>query len=133
MATIARKFLVASLIYLVLGLLAQAVTVFDTWLGFNPLAYTALISTEQTLLVGWLTQLGMALMYDRRSSYGSMRGLVVLTLLNIGLPLTIIGQPGLIMLGGRWLGPVAAVGALLQLFAGVVFVYDMAKSFKENA
>ena len=50
--------------------------------------------------------------------------MTVFVLFNIGLPLVIIGQPGLMMLGGNWLGAVAAFGALLQLFAGLVFVYD---------
>jgi hypothetical protein len=61
----AKGFFTAALIYLVLGLLAQAVTVFDSWLGFNPLAYTASAATQQILLLGWLTQLGLALIYDR--------------------------------------------------------------------
>ena len=65
MASIAKKFLIASLIYFILGLMAQAVAVFDLWLGFNPLAYTTVIATERILLVGWLSQLALALIYDR--------------------------------------------------------------------
>jgi hypothetical protein len=150
MLSIARKFLVASLIYLVLGLLAQAVAVFDVWLGFNPLAYTAVSATQQLLLLGWLTQLGLALVYNywfpsitsgpdsqaqaedsssnRPASPAnvqpSTQSMVVLVLFNIGLPLVIIGQPGLALLGGDWLGAVAAFGGLLQLFAGLLFVRD---------
>jgi hypothetical protein len=136
MSPIAQRFLIASLVYLMLGLLAQTVTVFDLWLGFNPLAYTAVSATMQLLLLGWLTQLGLALVYDRWLrpvreqiiSGGSPRRpglpMTVFVLFNIGLPLVIIGQPGLMMLGGNWLGAVAAFGALLQLFAGLAFVYD---------
>jgi hypothetical protein len=144
MISIARKFLVASLIYLILGLFSQAVAIFDVWLGFNPLAYTAVSTTEQILLVGWLTQLGLALIYDRwlsrlnldvkSSSEGqeatastrrSDRGMVVFVLFNLGLLLAIIGQPGLAIFGGQGLGAVAALGGLLQLFAGIVFVLDV--------
>ena len=140
MSAIAKRFLIASLGYLILGLLAQTVTVFDVWLGFNPLAYTAVSATMQLLWLGWLTQLGLALVYDRwlmpvREQIilgGSPRRpglpMTVFVLFNIGLPLVIIGQPGLIMLGDNWLGAVAAFGALLQLFAGLAFVYDVWKA-----
>ena len=136
MSPIAQRFLIASLVYLMLGLLAQTVTVFDLWLGFNPLAYTAVSATMQLLLLGWLTQLGLALVYDRwlrpvreqiisgGSPWRPGLPMTVFVLFNIGLPLVIIGQPGLIMLGGNWLGAAAAFGALLQLFAGLAFVYD---------
>ena len=136
MSPIAQRFLIASLVYLMLGLLAQTVTVFDLWLGFNPLAYTAVSATMQLLLLGWLTQLGLALVYDRglmpagemdkstQEAQHRTLPVVVFVLFNVGLPLVIIGQPGLIMLGGNWLGAAAAFGALLQLFAGLAFVYD---------
>jgi hypothetical protein len=122
MAPTARKFFTAALIYLALGLLAQAITVFDVWLGFNPLAYTAIAVVQQALFLGWLTQLGLALVYDRWLSAPAKSALVVFTLFNIGLPLVIAGQPGLALFGGPWLGAVAAMGGLLQLLAGVVFV-----------
>ncbi len=60
MSPIAKNFFVASLIYLLLGLVAQAVAVFDIWLGFNPLAYTTVTAIRQILLLGWLTQLALA-------------------------------------------------------------------------
>jgi hypothetical protein len=150
MISIAKKFFVASLVYFILGLLAQAVAVFDVWLGFNPLAYTAVSATEQLLLLGWLTQFGLALVYNywfpsltagpefhadpqdstpsRPPSSGNpppaTRGMVVLVLFNIGLPLVILGQPGLALWGGDWLGAMAAFGGLLQFFAGLLFVRD---------
>jgi hypothetical protein len=149
MSSMIRKFFIASLVYLVLGLLAQAVTVFDVWLGFNPLAYTAVAATEQMLLVGWLTQLGLALAYDRwllPAEPGRRQGaveppgeqrlnqspglqsatstLLIFLLFNIGLPLAIAGQPGLALFGGLWLGAAAALGGLLQLAAGLLFVYE---------
>jgi hypothetical protein len=181
MSAIAKKFFIASLIYLVIGLLSQAVAIFDVWLGFNPLAYTAIAATEQILLVGWLTQLALALIYERwlsptkqeikPSSIQNPKPKVqnpkpktctacpehsrrersrsiqnpkpvlskvevskiqnpksstgVFLLFNIGLPLVIVGQPGLALFGGQWLGAAAAFGGLLQLFAGLLFVYDV--------
>lgn len=137
MSSIARKFLSTSLLYFGLGLLAQAVNIFDVWLGFNPLAYTAVTATMQLLLVGWLTQLGLALVYARwprpvpqpEDSPGELPQekwpMVVFILFNLGLPLAILGQPGLMIFGGQWLGAVAAFGAVLQLFAGLLFIYDV--------
>jgi hypothetical protein len=57
----AKLFLVTALVYLGLGLVLHAITMFDVWLGFNPLAYTSMNSTMQMLLVGWLTQSAMGL------------------------------------------------------------------------
>jgi hypothetical protein len=122
MSPIVKKFLTAALIYLALGLLVQAVSVFDGWLGFNPLAYTAIAATQQLFLLGWLTQLGLALVYDRWLAPPPESATMVFVLFNIGLLLVLLGQPGLALLGGTWLGAAAAVGGLLQLIAGLLFV-----------
>jgi hypothetical protein len=122
MSPIVKKLLAAALIYLALGLLTQAVSVFDGWLGFNPLAYTAIAATQQLFLLGWLTQLGLALVYDRWLSPPSESATMVFVLFNIGLLLVLLGQPGLALLGGTWLGAAAAVGGLLQFIAGLLFV-----------
>jgi hypothetical protein len=135
MVPIVKKFLVASLFYLGIGLLAQAVTMFDAWFGFNPLAYTASAATGQILLLGWLTQLGLALAYDRwilpalgqmqpptRTLHPPKSVTIVFVLFNLGLPLMILGQPGLILFGGVWLGIVAALGGILLLLAGLGFI-----------
>ncbi len=164
MTPFARKFFIAALVYLLLGLLAQLVTLFDLWLGFNPLAYTASAATQQILLLGWLTQLGLALIYERletlcpcgigdyeaatqakestqnrKSIKGTQSEIVnrkskivnrkskienpklVFLLFNLGLPLVIIGQPGVALFGGNWPGAAAAAGGLLQLSAGLLF------------
>jgi hypothetical protein len=142
MTPIAKKFFVASLVYFIFGLVAQAVAVFDVWLGFNPLAYTTVTATTQVLLVGWLTQVALALIYDRwltpaeleakstSAVQSSKFGLIVFVLFNLGLPLVIIGQPGLSIFGGRWLGAAAAFGAVLQLLAGLIFVWVVWDLFK---
>jgi hypothetical protein len=138
MTSIVKRFLVASFIYLLLGLIVQTVTVLDAWFGFNPFAYTAATATLQILLVGWLTQAALALIYDRwlvppgaaeisaTSGPGTgtvtAQGQLVFILFNLGLPLVIIGRPGLSILGGPWLATGAVLGALLQLFAGGIFL-----------
>lgn len=165
MSPIAKKFFTAALIYLVLGLLAQAVTVFDSWLGFNPLAYTASAATQQILWLGWLTQLGLALIYDRwlerrleklcpcglgdyevvnraeepkivnriivNRKSSIVNPSLVFLLFNLGLPLVIIGQPGLALFGGSWLGAMVALGGLLQLSAGLLFAWQAWSALKK--
>jgi hypothetical protein len=126
MSPIIKKFFTAALIYLVLGLLAQAISILDAGLGFNPLAYTATAATQQILLLGWLTQLGLALIYDRWLTLTEVSNRksssIVFALFNIGLPLVIIGQPGLALVGGAWLGIVAVGGGVLLLAAGLIFI-----------
>jgi len=131
----------AALIYLVLGLLAQAVMVFDVWLGFNPLAYTAITATTQILLLGWLTQLGLALIYERwlgqkkpvMTIFNLPAAYLVFILFNLGLPLVLLGQPGLAVFGGAWLGLVAALGAGIQLLAGLILLYDVWQLWRSGA
>jgi len=128
MSSIAKKFFIASLIYLILGLLTQVVVVFDVWLGFNPLAFTTVNTTLQILLIGWLTQLGLALTYDRwllTENSASTCGTAIFLLLNSGLLLVITGQPGIAMWGGNWIGAFAAFGSVLQLVAGFLFLWEV--------
>jgi hypothetical protein len=141
MTSTVKSFLVASFIYLLLGLVGQAVTVLDAWFGFNPLAYTATTAILQILLVGWLTQAALALIYDRwlvppeavemsatsepgAASHRTVvaQGQLVFILFNLGLPLVIIGRPGLTIFGGPWLAGGAVLGALLQLLAVGIFL-----------
>ncbi len=107
MSPIVKKFLGAALSYFILGLFIQAVAVFDLWLGFNPLSYTTVTAVSQILLVGWLTQLALALVYDRWLSsleQVARPGTIIFVLFNLGLPLVIIGRPGLAIFGGDWIG-----------------------------
>jgi hypothetical protein len=136
MSSITRKFFTASLIYFLLGLLSQAVTIFDVWLGFNPLAYTAVSAVAQIFLVGWLSQLALALIYElwllpaakKGASLSDFNransGMVVFTLFNLGLPLALVGQPGLTIFGWNWLGAVAALGGVCQVLAGLFFIRE---------
>jgi hypothetical protein len=130
---IVRRFLLAAVIYLGLGLVAQAVAVLDGWLGFNPLAYTAIAATTQIFLLGWLTQVALALIYERwlaqkkpgPAIFNLPLANLVFILFNLGLPLVLVGQPGLAIFGGVWLGLLAAVGGGLQLLAGLMVFYEL--------
>ncbi len=129
----AKKFFVASLIYFGLGLVMQTIAVFDVWLGFNPISYTTATAIKELLLAGWLTQLALALIYDRwLKATNPKRATLIFGLFNTGLPLVIIGQPGLLIFGTIWLGAAAAFGAVLQLLAGIIFLGDVWQSYQSN-
>lgn len=131
MVAVARNFLTAAVIYLILGLLLQTMVMLDVWLGFNPLAYTSVGATEQTLLVGWLSQVALALAYDRWLPQPRW-GQTVFVLFNLGLPLTILGQPILAMFGLNWLGLLITIGGLLQLVGGGLFAWEMVKIIRQR-
>jgi hypothetical protein len=105
------------------------------WLGFNPLAYTATLAIEKIFLMGWLAQLALALVYDRwwqpshlrqaNLVFSSKGDMAVFTLFNLGLPLIILGQPGVVIQLGAWVGALAALGSLLQLLAGLIFLWEV--------
>jgi hypothetical protein len=124
-----QLFLITALVYLALGLLLHAVGMFDVWLGFNPLAYTSLGSMMQMLLIGWLTQSTMALLYDRL--VGSPRLVtVVWACLNVGLVLTIVGQPLLGLTGSDLVGGLVAMGGLMQLSGGAAFIIEVTRAMR---
>lgn len=139
MLSIVRWFFMASLIYLLLGLLAQLVTIFDVWLGFNPLAYTAMAATTQIFLLGWLSQLGLALIYAHGLESKQPQSAPPLTrsphlvfiLFNLGFPLVLLGQPGMVLWGGDWLGLLAVLGGVLQLLAGLIFAGQVWPALKK--
>jgi hypothetical protein len=60
MAGVGRRFLIAALVCLLLGLAIQALHMADQWLGFSPPAHTVTSIVLQLLVVGWLTQAGNA-------------------------------------------------------------------------
>jgi len=126
-----QLFLVTALVYLGLGLVLHAVAMFDVWLGFNPLAYTSVGSTMQALLIGWLSQSAMGLLYDRLVKSPRMVA-VAWACLNVGLVLTIIGQPVLAWTGSDLVGGLVAMGGLLQVAGGVTFVVEVIRSMRRR-
>jgi hypothetical protein len=139
----ARRFLTMAAFYFVLGLLLQALNLFDAWLGFNPFAITTGNASRQVWLVGWTSQLGLALIYDRWLP-SATKARPVFWLLNLGLLLSLAGQPGwililrllagqltqLVNLLGQVLGFGSSVGGLLQLAAGGLFAWELGQAIR---
>jgi hypothetical protein len=85
--------------------------------------------------MGWLAQVALALVYDQwlRPSDAYPEELLlrsrlnraVFILFNLGLPLVILGQPGLAVWAGAWVGVLTVLGSLLQLLAGVLFLREV--------
>jgi hypothetical protein len=127
----AQLFLTTALVYLGLGLVLHAVAMFDVWLGFNPLAYTSVGSTMQTMLIGWLTQSAIALLYDRLLKSPRLVP-VVWACLNVGLVLTIVGQPVLALTGNNLAGGLVAMGGLMQLAGGMTFAVEVVRALRSR-
>lgn len=131
MSRSAQLFLVTSMVYLGLGLVLHAVAMFDVWLGFNPLAYTSVGATMQMLLIGWLTQSVMALLYDRLVESPRLVS-VIWACLNVGLVLTIVGQPVLALTGSDLVGGLVAMGGLMQMIGGLAFAVELVRALRER-
>ncbi len=129
MSKAARWFLTTALVYLALGLALNAAALADVWLGFNPLAYTSVGSTLQTLLVGWLSQAVMGLLYDRLVTSPRWAS-VTWGCLNLGLGLAILGQPVLAWTGADLVGGLVAAGGLLEFAAGIIFAAEVWQALK---
>lgn len=129
MSKSAQLFLITALVYLGLGLVLHATAMFDVWLGFNPLAYTSVGSTMQMLLIGWLTQSAMGLLYDRLVKSPRLVA-VVWACLNVGLVLTIVGQPVLALTGNDLVGGLVAMGGLMQVTGGVTFAVEVGRAMR---
>jgi hypothetical protein len=125
----ARRFLITALVYLGLGLVLQAIGMFDVWLGFNPLSYTSVGSTLQSLLIGWLSQSVIALLYERLIKSPNL-ATVTWACLNGGLLLTIFGQPVLALTGSDLAGGLVALGGLMQAAGGAAFAFEVAQTMR---
>ena len=131
MSKAARWFLTTALVYVGLWLALNAAALADVWLGFNPLAYTSVGSTLQALLVGWLSQAVMGLLYDRLVTSPRLAS-ATWVCLNLGLGLTILGQPALAWTGAGLLGGLVAVGGLLEFAAGLIFAVEVWQALKSR-
>ncbi len=131
MSKAARLFIITALVYLGLGFVLHAVAMADAWLGFNPLAYTSVGSTMQTLLIGWLSQSVMGLLYDQLVK-SPRRVAVTWACLNGGLALTILGQPALALTGNDFIGGLVALGGLLEAGGGITFAVEVLRAIRES-
>jgi len=111
--------------YLLLGLVLSAAQLTDMWLGFNPLIYTSTSVIVQVLLVGWLSQAVIGLLYGGTVS-PPRAATAAWGCLNLGLVAAIVGQPLLALTGSDLAGGLLAAGGLLQLAGGILSITDLA-------
>lgn len=123
------RFLVAALVYLLLGLMVQTVHMADLTLGLSPLNHTTTSLVLQLLLVGWLTQAVVGMLYGGviKSPRAST---AVWWCLNLGLVAAIVGQPLLVLTGNRVGGALLLGGGLLQMAGGAAFAADVAATLR---
>ncbi len=139
MPLLSRTFIKAGLAYFVVGLTAGVLylarPVFNLPAGFAVL-YPVYI---HLLMVGWITQLIMGVVYwmfpkySKANPRGSEQlGWIVFVLLNVGLILRVFGEP-LNTLKPDWnLGWMLAASAILQLLAGWAFIVNTWGRVKER-
>lgn len=132
MPTITRTFIKAAILYFALGLLTSFLVSARSLLNL-PLFLDAMMPTYlHMLVVGWITQLIIGVAYwmfpkfSKQSPRGDERvGWAIFILLNIGLPLRIIGEPFAI-------GWMLILSSLLQLFAIWMFIIVIWPRVKER-
>lgn len=139
MPLLSRTFIKAGLIYFVVGLMAGVL--YFARSTFNlPANLSALYPVYiHLLMVGWVMQLILGVVYWMFPKYSKERprgsetlGWVVFWLLNAGLILRAVGEP-LIALKPEWtLGWTLAVSAILQLLAAWGFVVNTWGRVKER-
>lgn len=132
MPIISRWYARAGLAYLVLGLAAEVLSA----LGYQPGAPAFLRLTAPVfihlLVVGWVTQLIVAMMiwmfpiYTKESPRGNETlWWVALVLLNLGLVLRLVAEPLQMMQASALLGALLVVSAVLQWLAGLGIVINI--------
>ena len=110
---------------MLLGLVLLAAQLTDMWLGFNPLIFTSTSVIAQVLLVGWLSQAVIGLLYG--GMVASPRAATAAWgCFNLGLVAAIVGQPLLALTGSDLAGGLLAAGGVLQLAGGVLSLVDLA-------
>jgi hypothetical protein len=85
----------------------------------------------QALLIGWLSQSAMALLYDRLVKSPRLVTMAW-ACLNGGLVLTIVGQPVLALTGHDLVGGLVAMGGLMQAAGGLTFAVEVARALRER-
>jgi hypothetical protein len=83
----------------------------------------------QMLLIGWLTQSTMTLLYDRLVESPRLVT-VVWACLNVGLVLPIVGQPSLALTGSDQVGGLVAMGGLMHLAGGAAFIIEVTRAMR---
>jgi heme/copper-type cytochrome/quinol oxidase subunit 1 len=139
MPTLSRWFIKLGMVYFIVGLLMGAVILAQPALGwwsgiqaFRPLYL-------HFLFIGWVTQLIMGVGYwmfpkqSKEKPRGSERlGWIVLALLNVGLVLRAIGEPGVVLAPQMGLGWTLVVASICLVLAGWGFILNTWGRIKER-
>lgn len=132
MPSISRWFARAGLIYLVLGLAVGVLSAFGNRFGMPALASFVGPVFVHLLVVGWVTQLIVAVMiwmfpiHSKDNPRGNERlWWAILGLLNAGLLLRLVAEPLHAMQPSGLLGTLLVVSAILQWVAGMGIVVNV--------
>jgi cbb3-type cytochrome oxidase subunit 1 len=139
MPPLTRIFIKSSLLYFVLSVLLAVLLAARA--PFNLAIPERAISPVyfHLFLVGWVAQLIFGIVYWMFPKYSKEQprgneklAWSVFWLLNIGLALRVIGEPGQVIYPGAGWGWVLAASALLQWLAGMFFVFNTWGRVKER-
>jgi len=133
MPPIARSFVRASFVYLVVAFLLGALMMLDDWLSFSRWLQVVYLSQLHLLVVGWITQLAIGVAYwmfprflraqDPRPRGSDALAWTVFLCLNAGLVLRFLVEPFNLMNPQPWLAALLALSGILQAVAVVVFAW----------
>ncbi len=139
MPLLSRTFIKAGLIYFVIGLTAGVIYLGQPVLHLSGSVGVLYPIYIHLLVVGWITQLIMGVVYWMFPKYAKDRprgsdqlGWMVFWLLNAGLILRAVGEPLNTLKPGWNLGWVLALSAILQLLAGWGFIVNTWGRVKER-
>ncbi len=139
MPVLTRWFIKTSLVYLVAALLAGIATQAAVVTALPPFVPALRPVYFHLLMVGWVTQLIIGVVYwmfpkaSPERPRGSERlGWATYILLNAGLLLRAVGEPLLAVQSGGLPGLLLAASAVLQLLAGWAFVVNTWARVKER-
>jgi hypothetical protein len=131
MPPLARTFVKAAFVYLIVAFLLGALMMLDRWLSFSRWLKVVYLSQLHLLMVGWITQLALGVAYwmfprfrkeqDPRPRGSDALAVAVLVCLNAGLLLRFVFEP-FYLLGPRgWLAALVALSGVLQALAALSF------------
>jgi hypothetical protein len=144
MPTLSRYFIKIGLVYLVIGLLMGAIMRLQPVMNWAAQIQLLRPVYFHLIFIGWVTQLIMGVgywmfpKYSRENPRGNERlGWATLILLNIGLIMRSISEPGIFMAGSNELvrtgfAWMLALASMFLLFAGWLFIFNTWERIKER-
>jgi hypothetical protein len=131
MPPLARIYVKAAFLYLMVAFVLGALMMLDQWLGFGRWLKTVYLSQLHLLVVGWITQLAIGVAYwifprflkaqDPRPRGSDALAWAVFLCLNAGLLLRFLFEPFYLMGPSPRLAALIALSGVLQAAAAVGF------------